>query len=305
MKKNIQKWIDKNIDKNKLINKTILITGGNSGIGFEVAKICAYLKMNIILAIRDIFKGKNAKNMILKLYPKTNISLINVELSSKKSIEKFADYIKENKIDIDVFYHNAGVYNIPHAYSQDGYELVMATNAISSYLLINELFPYFKNLNHEVKFILTTSIIAKKGRINYSDLFLEKKYNKWKIYSSSKLINVHLYLYLKEHLKDSNIIPLLVHPGITASPLIKKAYPKWFSPYALLFMKIFFHKVDKSALSTIALLSDKYSKFGFVGPRGIYNISGYPKRNVISKRMEKDYQKTVMTLENILKTPLL
>ena len=70
-------------------------------------------------------------------------------------------------------------------------------------------------------------------------------------------------------------------------------------------MKIFFHKVDKAALSTIALLSDKYSKYGFVGPRGIYNISGYPKRNIISKRMKKDYQKTVMTLENILKTPLL
>lgn len=305
MKKNIQKWIDRNIDKNEVINKTILITGGNSGIGFEVAKICAYLKMNILLAVRNPARGEQAKNDILKLYPNVDISIHYVDVSSKQSINQFADNIKENSIDIDIFYHNAGVFNIPHSYSKDGYELVMATNAISSYLLINELIPYFKSLNHEVKFILTTSVLAKKARINYNDLFFKKKYNKWKIYSSSKLINVHLYLYLKEYLKNSNIMPLLVHPGATASPLIKKAYPKWFSPCALLFMKIFFHKVDKASLSTIALLSKKYSGYGFVGPRGIYNLSGYPKGNKITKRMEKDYQKTVMSLENILKTPLL
>ncbi len=305
MKKNIQKWIDKHIDKNKLINKTILITGGNSGIGFEVAKICAYLKMNILLAVRNLNKGENAKKEILKLYPDIKIDILLIDVSSKQSIKELCDYIKENNVDIDVFYHNAGVFNIAHSYSIDGYELVMATNALSSYLLFAQLLPYFQKLHHEVKFILTTSVLAKKANIDYHDLFLEKNYHKWKIYSSSKLVNIHLYLYLKEHLKNSNVVPLLAHPGATASNLIRKAYPKWFAPFAILFMKIFFHKVDKAALPTIMLLSEKYSKYGFIGPRGIYNLSGYPKANKISKHMKKDYQKTVMCLENILKTPLL
>ncbi len=93
--------------------------------------------------------------------------------------------------------------------------------------------------------------------------------------------------------------PQLVHPGVTATPLIFKAYPRWFANVAVSFMKIFFHSPQKAALSTIALLDKDLSLF--IGPRGVGNMSGYPKENKINKHMKKNYSKTIEVSKELLK----
>ena len=74
MKNIYRKWINKKINKDDLKNKTILITGGNSGIGLEVAKYCAYLKMNIIITCRSVEKAESAIKEIKNEYSDANIS---------------------------------------------------------------------------------------------------------------------------------------------------------------------------------------------------------------------------------------
>ena len=195
MSKKIDKWIEKNFNAN-LENKTILITGANSGIGFEVAKYCALFKAKVIMAVRNIKRGENAKNKILELYPDANICLMQLDLASFDSIKKFTNEIIVNNIDIDVFYNNAGILNMPNQKTQDGFELVMGTNFIGTYFLNELLLEYFKSLNHEVKVILTSSIAMYFANIKYDDFFLEKKYKSFKIYANSKLAVTHYFLHL-------------------------------------------------------------------------------------------------------------
>ena len=298
MKKRYLKWIDKNIDCSQLINKTILITGGNSGIGLTVAKYCAYLKMNIIITSRTKEKAGKAIKEIKQEFPECNIQFLLLDTSSIESIKSFANQIINNNIDLDIFYSNAGTFNLPKQLTNDGYEQVIMTNYLGPYLIFKLLDDYFLSLNHPIKLILTTSITAKRTKLNYDDFNSISSTTKFNTYAESKLANVHLYLYLKEKYQNSNVTAMLVHPGVTATPLIFKAYPKWFANIALFFMKIVFHSVDKAALSTIYLLNENNSMF--VGPRGIGNISGYPNVNKISTRMSKNYTKTIQISENLL-----
>ncbi len=300
MKKNYKNWIDKNINKDKLINKTILITGGNSGIGFEVAKFCAYLKMNIIIACRNKQRAKNSILEIKKEYTRAKISYLLLDTSKIESVSNFCDEIIKNNIDIDLFYSNAGVFNLPKELTNDGFERVIETNYIGPFLLTHYLLDYFKHLNHPVKLIYTTSVTAKRAKINYDDINSITTTSKYKTYAESKLLNAHLYLYLIKICNGTNLIPLLVHPGITATPIISKAYPKWFARVALSFMKIFFHSSQKAALSTIKLLDSSITSPNFIGPRGIYNISGYPKENKLSHHMKKDFLKSIHITKNLL-----
>ena len=301
MKKRYINWINKHIDKEKLVNKTILITGGNSGIGLEVAKYAAYLKMNIIITCRSEEKALKAIDEIKNEYPLANVSFYLLDTSSFSSVKKLANSIKDNNVDIDIFYSNAGAFRMKRELTSDGYERVIQTNYLGPYLLTNLLMPYFRNLSHQVKMIFTTSITAKRAKINYDDINSITSTSKYNTYAESKLLNVHLYLYLVNKCKGTNILPLLVHPGVTATPLIFKAYPRWFANIAVSFMKIVFHSPSKAALSTIALLDTSIAKPTFIGPRGIYNISGYPKENKITKHMKKDSLSSIEITKNLLK----
>jgi len=298
MRKKITRYIDRNIDKDKFINKNIFITGSNSGIGFELAKECAYLKANVFLLCRNKDRAEAAKQEILKDFPDAKIKFILLDLASFDSIKEAVNQIKQ--IDVDYFVNNAGVYHIPKTTTKEGLEIVLGTNFIGTLYLSDLLLPYFASLDHKVHVSFESSITSKMYKINYSDFFGDKKYKKMKIYASSKIcINNVFYNYLDEY-KDSNLVLSLAHPGGVYTPLIKKAYKdknKLFQYAAYLFMKVFFHRADKAALSTLYSLN-KDNTF-ISGPRGLFEASGYPKK--CSFKKNKDYVKCVNLGREIIK----
>lgn len=302
MNKKTLKWIEKNFNSN-LNNKNIIITGANSGIGFEVSYICASLNANIIMAVRNINRGKLAKEKILKDFPKANIDVVELDVSSIDSIYSFKDYIISNNIDIDVFYNNAGILKA-NGNTVDGIELIMGTNYFGVVLLNNLLADYLKSLNHEVKVIFTNSIAMYIHSINYNDFFSEKKYKCFKAYAKSKRALTHYFIDYSLKCENSNVKALLVHPGITYTPLIKKSFNKVIAKLADMFMNIIFHKVDKAALSTMYLLNDNVDNYTYVGPRGLLGMSGYPKEKKIIKSIRKNYNKTIEFTNNYLKDKL-
>ena len=99
MEKNIKRWLDKNFTAN-LENKTVVITGANSGIGYYVAYLCAYYKANVIMAIRNLKRGEDAKNKILNELPDAKVSLMQLDLASIESILAFTNKIKNEQIDV-------------------------------------------------------------------------------------------------------------------------------------------------------------------------------------------------------------
>ena len=283
--------------------KTIVITGGNSGIGFATAKHLAALDWTIILAVRNLGRGLKAEDELLDLYPNAHIDVWELDVSKRDSIDFFIQRIKQEKLDIDAFYCNAGVYRIPYQTTEEGLELTVATNYLGNYLLYEGLKDYFKSLSHTVRFILTSSITARFERFSIEDFKRdEKTYGRMSAYARSKVAVNQLYLYLIDDCKGSNVLPLMVHPGSTYTPLIDKAYEG--RPYmkaAQRFMRLAFHTPAKASLSTLYVLQDTVTSPIFVGPRGLFHLSGYPKPYGLYTGNLKHYQGTIEATKELLK----
>ena len=280
----------------------ILITGGNSGIGFETAKALATKGANLILAVRSLERGETARQQILAKTPEADVRLMHLDLASKASIDSFIEQIIREQIDIDIFYANAGIYRVPFATLYGGLESHMAVNFAANYYLYQGLKDYFHSLPHQVKFIFTSSIVARFAKIKETDLFGEKKYHKQRAYNKSKLAVNYLYTYVCDKEKSSNIAPLLVHPGITYTPLIDKAYSnRRFQRHAQRFIRLFCHKPDKAALSTLRLCEADIQSPCFCGPRGPFHISGYPKIYRLYAGNIKNWQAFCETLDTLPK----
>jgi len=293
-------WIKKNIDNN-IENKNVVITGSNSGIGLEACFYLASMNANIYMAVRNIERGKIAKDKILEKYPNTKIELLELDLASFDSINKFVEVIKT--IDVDVFINNAGVYRIKNQVTKENFELVMGTNYIGTYYLNELLIPYFKTLNHEVKLMFTASLSNAFVKLDYDDFFNNKHPNNLiKTYANSKLAISTYFVFLYKKLSNSNIKVLLFHPGITYTPLVKKAYKsKLFGIIAYGFMRIFFHSSSKAALGIIYALNDNIKAGSYIGPRGLFNFSGYPTINKLTKKAYQNNDKLIEYTNYLLK----
>ena len=299
MNKRVKKYLAKNV-KNDLIGKTIIITGGNSGIGLESAVICAYLKMHVVLAVRSLHRGEIAIQIIKRQVPDADVSMMELDVSKSESIKNFVDEIKNQKIDIDFFYHNAGIYRQKYQEVENGLDLMLFTNYYGPFITTSLLLDYLHSLNHEVKMIFTSSVAVKWSKEN--DLFLHPtaQDNRSTRYANTKLLDSYLFKYLFENDKQ-NIKYFIVHPGVAATALIRKNY----NSFEALFVKIFGNPIWKSALAISRILSTEAINGKFYGPSHFFHLLGYPKENTFVNRYYKSADKIIEQTENILKLALL
>ena len=277
MKKKAIKYLAKHF-QGDIKGKTIIITGSNAGIGYQAAEYCAYLGMKVILACRSLERGQTAVDALKSSFPDSDISLMQLDVSEKGSIINFVKEIEDKKIDIDVFYHNAGIYNFPYQLKEE-LDLTLSTNYFGPYMLTCMLLPYLKSLNHEVKLVITSSIAAKYSRNTVDILIPNEGSGNMSRYGASKLLDAHLFNYLNKH-DGSNIKYYLVHPGVSGTSLFSKAYKsKFFIKIVDGFMKIFANPLWKSGLSIIPVLSSDNKRGAFYGPTHMLGSRGYPKEN--------------------------
>ena len=221
MNKKVIKYLNKYSFEN-VKDKTIVITGGNAGIGFVSARYACHLEMKVIIACRSESRGLEAIKQLKEEFPCSDIRLMIVDMSEEASIINFVNQIKEEHIDIDVFYHNAGVYRLPYQLKENR-ELVVSTNYYGQYILTSLLLPYLKSLNHEVKMVFTSSIAAKWAKNDINMLSPNKNVSRMTRYSNSKLLDAYLFKYLFDNDKG-NVKYYLSHPGVTGTNLFTKAY---------------------------------------------------------------------------------
>ena len=298
MHKKAKKYIDNNF-KGNLENKTIIITGGNAGIGLESARYALYLKMNVIIAVRSMERGRKAIDNLLKDFPDGHISVMELDVSEEQSVINFVNKIKDEHIDIDVFYHNAGVYNLPFQLKENR-ELTVSTNFYGPLMLTSLLLPYLHSLNHEVKMVITSSIAAQRHKFDEFALLPNPKVGKMTCYCNSKLLDAFLFKYLFE--KDNqNIKYYLVHPGVSGTSLFSKAFKsKLFIAIVDLFMKIFANPLWKSSLSIVRVLSNDNIPGAFYGPSHFFNSRGYPKVVHFLDKYYKNVENIINQSENIV-----
>lgn len=270
------KWLDKHIQDLK--NKTIVVTGANSGLGFECCRALLYKKANIIMACRNLEKANIAKDILINEFPNSNIEVYQLDISSFISIHNFVNNINLNNI--DVLINNAGIYHQKKdSKTKDKIELTIGTNYFGMFYL-NKLIEE-KIKDRQIKIINVTSLTAKYSRLDLNDLGLEKVKNRNSLYAKSKLA-ISSYTLAKQQ-ENTNMKYYLTHPGISATNIINN-FPKWFKILGNVFMKIVFHSPEKACLSLLAPLSNlEGNNFG---PR-VLQINGYPKKIKYSKKTRK------------------
>ena len=222
--------------------KNILITGGNSGLGFETAKVLVSKGANVTIACRNEEKGELAKKELEHL---GSINLKILDLESMASIHSFCDeVIKENK-PLDVLINNAGVMSIEErTYTEDGFETQMAVNYFGHFTLTTRLLPLLEK-SEEARVVSVSSVAAYNTKMDLGNLNSEKYYGPFKTYKQTKLANL---LFANElGWRYPWIVSVAAHPGVCRTKISRNMDAPAEKSFAVV-QKCIGHKVERAAL---------------------------------------------------------
>ena len=260
--------------------RMFLITGANSGLGYETTKSLLESGATVIMCCRDLSKGEKAQQELSTFNFSGKIELVELDLSDLKNVQQFAGLIKNKFNSLDVLINNAGIMAPPKTFSAQGYEIQFAVNHLAHMFLTLELLPMLEKKNNS-RVVTVTSGVQYFGRIKWEDLQGNIKYDRWASYAQSKLANVMFGLELNSKLKERNskTSSLLAHPGFARTNLQPKsveANQSWQEELAYKIMDPMFQSAKLGALPQIAAATLASAKGGEqYGPR--FNFRGFPK----------------------------
>ena len=206
--------------KRSLQGKTVVITGGNTGIGKETAVDLASRGAKVIIGCRNLQKGKEALNEIKERSGNSNVSLEEIDLASLESVRKFADKFLNSEPRLDILINNAGVMACPYQKTKDGFEMQFGTNHLGHFLLTMLFLDRLKS--SQPSRIINVSSKGHRmgsGKINFEDINYEKSYDSWAAYFNSKLANVLFTRELSKRLEGTHVTVNALHPGAVSTEL--------------------------------------------------------------------------------------
>ena len=276
-----QNWTVNNIPDQS--GRVVIVTGANSGIGYEAAKVLAEKNAEVILAVRSQTKGEIAKSTMLSDAPQAKVEVMLLDLANLKSVSEFSAAFKAKYKSLDILINNAGIMIPPYGKTVDGFESQFGTNHLGHFALTAQLFELLK-ITANSRIVNVSSTAHNMGNINFDDLGWEsRKYTAWKAYGDSKIANLYFTYALAQSIKDAglDIMVTAAHPGYAATGLQKG-----------IFLKILNTLVAQSgfmgAMPTLMAAIDPEGKGGnFYGPSGFAQQRGYPKR-VFSNKLSHD-----------------
>ena len=232
------------------IEKFILITGANRGIGYAVANGLAKTNTSLILACRNLSEGLKAKEKIMKNSNNNKIRVLQLDLGSFSSIRRFLKKFREYYQRLDVLVNNAGIFTMDQMKTEDNLEMTMGINYFGTFLLTTLLLPFLEK-SKDSRIINVVSDAFKKGKIDIDNI--EKRQTTgMKAYSASKFALVQFTSHLADKLKDSSISVNAVHPGHVDSGIWN--FNKWYAPIFRLFSKAFMSNVKEGAKPILRLV---------------------------------------------------
>lgn len=286
-----------------LENKTIIITGANSGIGFEVAKMAAFKKGHVVLAGRNKQKILDAMEDIKKDIPDAKLDYLIFDQTSFASIENFVDSILKDYPNFDSLFLNAGILKPKQeTFTEDGFPLVVGTNFYGVYHLLNKLYPHIKDTETEKRILIEGSLIARWStyKSNKYDL-IRASSTQFKSYNISKIGVENLFYHYAVNNQNPNLKFLLSEPGICKTDIIKN-FPEWIKAPANWVLRVFTHSPQKGGLTSLHLLSEKHHNGDIMIPRGLFSINGLPRTKSKFSHRTKKHQQIIADGELIIKS---
>ena len=266
------------MNQQALAGKTAIITGGNSGIGLEAAKVLAGKGLRIILAVRNEVKGDAARKEILSSHPQATVEIRILDVADLASVRSFADGILCDVHSLDLLINNAGVLMPPYSKTKDGFEMQFGSNHLGHFALTALLLPLLdKTLDSRI--VTIGSLAHSRGAIDFDNLDGSKGYKAKTFYNQSKLANMLFALELDRRLKKhgSKTISVVCHPGVSGTNIFKlgkKDAPLFLRTLA---NKYYLQPPAIGALATVHAATAPDLKGGeYIGPDGPGRRKGYP-----------------------------
>jgi len=277
-----------NIDMN---NRIIIVTGANTGLGYETSLSLSKMGAKVVMACRNMSKASDAKNQILIQVPKADLELMEIDLGSLQSVRKFAESYKSKFDRLDVLINNAGVMTPPYSKTEDGFELQFGANYLGHFLLTGLLLDVIVKTENS-RIVTLSSAVHKNGEINFNDLQSEKEYDRMKAYAQSKLACLMFTYELQRRLEKAGhkqTISVGSHPGIAMTDLSRNMSK--FQYYLLKYTLAPFmaQSAEKGALPILLAATGDVKGGEYFGPTGFNELKGKP-GIVSSSELSKDKQ---------------
>ncbi|MDO3637509.1 SDR family NAD(P)-dependent oxidoreductase [Mycolicibacterium arseniciresistens] len=258
--------------------RVAVITGSNTGIGYEAAAVLAARGAHVVLAVRNLDKGKAAVDRITAATPHADVTLQQLDLTSLDSVRRAADDLRAEYSRIDLLINNAGVMTTPKATTSDGFELQFGTNHLGHFALTGQVLDNM--LPVEGSRVVTISSNGHRfGSINFDDLQSERGYNRLRAYGQAKLANLLFTYELNRRLskKGAPTIAVAAHPGSSNTELTRNLPGVIRGPVELVWRQIA-QDAAGGALPTLRAATDPQVRGGqYYGPDGIGEQRGHPK----------------------------
>jgi NAD(P)-dependent dehydrogenase (short-subunit alcohol dehydrogenase family) len=247
-----------------LTGRTAVVTGANSGIGLPTAQALGRAGAHVVLAVRDLDKGKQAAATI----PGSN-EVRRLDLADLASVREFAATWEG---DLNLLINNAGVMNVPEGRTKDGFETHFGTNHLAHFALTSLLLPHITDR------VVTVSAAAHrwvKG-IDFDNLYLEREYKPGRAYGQSKLANLLFTLELQRRLSaaGSPVRALAAHPGLAMSNLDRTPGPAARLRHA--FLTTVAQSTEAGAQPTLMAATQDLPGGSYAGPAGFSGMRGEP-----------------------------
>ncbi len=255
----------------ELTGKVALVTGANTGLGFETALALYQKGAEVIVACRNEEKGLEAIKRIEATANGGKLVYGDLDLSKLNSVKEFATKIIADERRLDLLINNAGVMIPPASKTVDGFEIQIGVNFVGHFALTGLLFDLLEATMGSR--VVTLSSLAHRGAaIDFDNFKLEKSYNPWREYGQSKLADLILMLELHKRLKTKGcqLSSLAAHPGFSKTELQINMDKEMLNSIELMTAK------EGAQPTLVASLSQEAKSGQYWGPDGPNETSGKP-----------------------------
>ncbi len=196
-----------------LTDKTVLITGANSGIGFETARALLSAGAEVILAVRDPQKGEEVAQRLRSTTENANAHVLTLDLSSLQTVKTAAEQFLNRWSRLHILINNAGVMATPQSYTVDGFERQFGTNHLGHFLLAQLLLPALRAAA-PARVVALSSSGHRRSDVHFDDIqYRTRPYDKWEAYGQSKTANALFSVGFTHRFAAEGITANAVHPG--------------------------------------------------------------------------------------------
>lgn len=269
--------------------KTFLVTGANTGLGYETARALAQKGGKVWLACRSENKAQDAIARIKSLAPEADLGFVPLDLNDLNHVADAAEVIK-GLGRLDVLINNAGLMVPPLGHTVQGFESQMGVNHLGHFALIGHLLP--KLMADNTRIVVLSSLAHRGGVFNWDDFHANKSYNAMKRYQASKLANMMFGLELERRLRaqeaggqQTDAKCVICHPGVAATELVR--YLPGPARFAMPLVAPFMNSATAGAWPTLLAATENVDGGTYWGPEGGREMKGPAGPARISGRAHK------------------